>query len=115
MTTIMQDRLQDRSDKKRTMTSSLLDVIRLLTDRLRLLLLALFPHCSRAGTTTKGDTMTTRVADASCNGTDYNCDVSTGNSDTESTTSADSDSMASEVTLIQGLEFDSELCFASLD
>ena len=63
----------------------------------RLKLLAFFSHGSRAGTTTKGDTMTTRVADASCNGSDYNnCDVSTtaastDGSDTESTTSADTD------------------------
>ena len=41
MTMIMQDRLQERSNKKITMTSSGLDVIRLLTDRLRLLLLLL--------------------------------------------------------------------------
>ena len=42
MTTIMQDSLQDRSDEKITITSSLLDVIRLRTDRLRLLLAFFF-------------------------------------------------------------------------
>ena len=80
-------------------TTSLDYVIRL-TDRLRSLrtkCMRFFSHGSRAGTTTKRDTTTTRVAEAACNGTDYNnCDVSTtatstNGSDTESTTSADTD------------------------
>ena len=98
MTTVMKDRLQERpNDKRKTMTS--LDYI-VLTDRLRLLLLAFFSHGSRAGTmTTRRDPMTTGVdkVPAARNGTDYNCDVSTttaastDSSDTESTTSADTD------------------------
>ena len=76
-----------------------MDVIRLLIDGL-LLLLAFFSHGSRAGTMIKGHTMTTRVADVPCNGTDYNCDVSTttastDSSGTESTTSTDSDKLHS--------------------
>ena len=56
-----------------------------------------FSHGSRAGTTTRRDKTTTRVAAAAaCNGTDYNnCDVSTTatpiSSDTESTTSTSTD------------------------
>ena len=96
--TAMQDRLQERSSNKRPTTS--LDYVIRLTDRLQELRSKLFPffsHGSRAGTTTRGDMTTTRVAEASCNGTDYNnCDVpttatSTDGSDTESTTSADTD------------------------
>ena len=98
MITTMQDRLQERLVDMRTTTLS--DIIRP-TDRLqelRLKLLAFFSHGSRAGTTTRGDTKTTRVVEAACNGTDYNnCDVSTtatstNGSDTESTTSADTES-----------------------
>ena len=72
----------------------------IVTDRLRDLrskCLRFFSHGSRAGTTTRGDMTTTRVAAAACNGTDYNnCDVSTTatsttGSDTESTTSTDTD------------------------
>ena len=43
MTTIMQDRLQERSNDEKTKTS--LDYIVRLTDRLRLLLLALILFC----------------------------------------------------------------------
>ena len=95
MTTIMRDRLQERSNNKReTMTS--LDYIVRLTERLRrllllllLLLLAFFSHGSKA-----------REEEVAGNGADYNCDVSTtaasrDNSDTESTTSADSDRLNS--------------------
>ena len=98
MVTTMQDRLQERLPVKRTTTSS--DYIIRLTDRLQSLrtkCVRFFSHGSRAGTTTKRDMTTTRVAAAACNGTDYNnCDVSTTAtsttvSDTESTTSADTD------------------------
>ena len=97
MITATQDRLQERSEK-RTTTSS--DYIIRLTDRLLEFgakMTSCFSHGSRAGTTTKRDMTTTRVAAAACNGTDYNnCDVSTTatsttGSDTESTTSADTD------------------------
>ena len=98
MVTTMQDRLQERSSEKRPTMSS--DYIIRLTDRLLRLgskLSDCFSHGSRAGTTTRRDMTTTRVAAAACNGTDYNnCDVSTTatsttGSDTESTTSADTD------------------------
>ena len=95
MVTTMQDRLQERSSNMRTTTLS--DYVIRLTDKLRLKLLAFFSHGSRAGTTTEGDTKTTRVAEAACSGTDYNnCDVSTtatstDGSDTESTTSENTD------------------------
>ena len=100
MVTTMQDRLQERFDRKRTTMSS--DYIIRLTDRLLRLgekISDCFSHGSRAGTTTRRDNMTTRVAAAAaavCNGTDYNnCDVSTTatptSSDTESTTSASTD------------------------
>ena len=98
MVTTMQDRLQERSSEKRPTTSS--DYIIRLTDRLQSLrskCVRFFSHGSRAGTTTRRDMTTTRVAAAACNGTDYNnCDVSTTatsttGSDTESTTSADTD------------------------
>ena len=97
MVTAMQDRLQERFEK-RTTTSS--DYIIRLTDRLRMLRSKFYPffsHGSRAGTTTRRDNTTTRaVAAAACNGTDYNNrDVSTTatptSSDTESTTSASTD------------------------
>ena len=96
--TATQDRLQERFERKRTTTSS--DYVIRLTDRLRVFgakLTSCFSHGSRAGTTTRRDMTTTRVAAAACNGTDYNnCDVSTTatsttGSDTESTTSADTD------------------------
>ena len=100
MTTVTEDRLQERSNDKRTRTS-LQDIVRLLTVRLRLILLVFFSHGSKAGTTTtRRDPTTTRVeevAAALCNGIDYSCDVSTttaastDSSDTESTTSADTD------------------------
>ena len=98
MATTTQDRLQERSLDKRTTTSS--DYVIRLTDRLLRLgskISDCFSHGSRAGTTTRRDMATTRVAAASCNGTDYNnCDASTTatsttGSDTESTTSADTD------------------------
>ena len=98
MVATMQDRLQERSLDKRTTTSS--DYVIRLTDRLQDLrskCLRFFSHGSRAGTTTRRDMTTTRVAAAACNGTDYNnCDVSTTatsttGSDTESTTSTDTD------------------------
>ena len=98
MITATQDRLQERFERKRTTTSS--DYIIRLTDRLRVFgakMTSCFSHGSRAGTTTRRDMTTTRVAAAVCNGTDYNnCDVSTTatsttGSDTESTTSADTD------------------------
>ena len=98
MATTTQDRLQERSLDKRTTTSS--DYFIRLTDRLLRLgskLSDCFSHGSRAGTTTRRDMTTTRVAAAACNGTDYNnCDVSTTatsttGSDTESTTSTDTD------------------------
>ena len=98
MVTTMQDRLQERLPTKRPTTS--LDYVIRLTDRLRMLrskFYTFFSHGSRAGTTTRRDMTTTRVAAAACNGTDYNnCDVSTTatsttGSDTESTTSADTD------------------------
>ena len=98
MVTTMQDRLQERSLDKRTTTSS--DCIMRLTDRLLRLgskISDCFSHGSRAGTTTRRDMATTRVAAAACNGTDYNnCDVSTTatsttGSDTEFITSADTD------------------------
>ena len=98
MTTTMQDRLQERSPAMRPTTS--LDYVIRQTDRLwnlRTKLMRFFSHGNRAGTTTKRDTTTTRVAAAACNGTDYNnCDVSTtatstNGSDTEFTTSADTD------------------------
>ena len=85
-------------DTKRTKTSS--DYIIRLTDRLLRCgtkIISCFSHGSRAGTTTRRDKTTTRVAAAAaCNGTDYNnCDVSTTatptSSDTESTTSASID------------------------
>ena len=97
MITATQDRLQERSEKRNTTSS---DYIIRLTDRLRELgakMTSCFSHGSRAGTTTRRDMTTTRVAAAACNGTDYNnCDVSTTatsttGSDTESTTSADAD------------------------
>ena len=96
--TTMQDRLQERLSVKRTTTSS--DYAIRLTDRLQMMrskLYGFFSHGSRAGTTTRRDMTTTRVAAAACNGTDYNnCDISTTatsttGSDTESTTSADTD------------------------
>ena len=96
MVTTMQDRLQERLDKIRTSS----DYIIGLTDSLRLKLLAFFSHGSRAGATTEGGTKTTRIAEAACNGTEYNsCDVSTtaastDGSDTESTT-ADADRLPS--------------------
>ena len=98
MVTTMQDRLQERLPTKRPTTS--LDYVIRLTDRLRMLrskIYTFFSHGSRAGTTTRRDLTTTRVAAAACNGTDYNnCDVSTTatsttGSDTDSTTSADTD------------------------
>ena len=98
MITAMQDRLQERSESKRPTMSS--DYIIRLTDRLQSLrskCMRFFSHGSRAGTTTRRDKTTTRVAAAAaCNGTDYNnCDVSTTatttSSDTESTTSASTD------------------------
>ena len=98
MATTMQDRLQERLPDKRTTTSS--DYVIRLTDRLRMLrskLYGFFSHGCRAGTTTRRDKTTTRVAAAACNDPDYNnCDVSTmatstTGSDTESTTSADID------------------------
>ena len=46
MTTVMKDRIQERSKDKRT-TTSLLGVVRLLTDWLRLMLLAFFSHFQR--------------------------------------------------------------------
>ena len=64
---------------------------------LRSKLCEFFSHGSRAGTTTKRDKTTTRVAETACNGTDYNnCDVSAtatsiNGSDTEPTASADTD------------------------
>ena len=78
MVTTMQDRLQERSSVKRPTTS--LDYIIRLTDRLQSLgskISDCFSHGSRAGTTTRGDMTTTRVAAAAaCNGTDYNnCDA----------------------------------------
>ena len=98
MITATQDRLQESSEK-RTTTSS--DYIIRLTDRLLRCgtkIVTCFSHGSRAGTTTRGDMTTTRVAaTAACNGTDYNnCDVSTTatpttGSDTESILSADTD------------------------
>ena len=97
MITATQDRLQERSEK-RTTTSS--DYIIRLTDRLRVFgakMTSCFSHGCRAGTMTRRDMTTTRVAAAACNGTDYNnCDVSTTatsttGSDTESTTSTDTD------------------------
>ena len=98
MITATQDRLQERSEK-RTTTSS--DYIIRVTDRLLRCgtkIITCFSHGSRAGTTTRGDMTTTRVAAAAaCNGTDYNnCDVSTTatpttGSDTESTLSAITD------------------------
>ena len=61
MTTVMNDRLQERSNDKRT-TTSLRDIVRLLTDRLRLRLLVFFSHGSRARTmTTRRDPTNTRV------------------------------------------------------
>ena len=61
--TTMQDRLQERSEDKRT--TALWDYVIRPTDELRLLLLAFFSHGSRAGTmTTRGDSTTTRVATA---------------------------------------------------
>ena len=96
--TATQDRLQERLLVKRPTTSS--DYIIRLTDRLLRLgskLSDCFSHGSRAGTATRRDMTTTRVAAAAGNGTDYNnCDVSTTatsttGSDTESTTSADTD------------------------
>ena len=96
--TAMQDRLQERFERKRTTTSS--DYIIRLPDRLLRLgakISDCFSHGSRAGTTTRRDNMTTRVATAAaCNGTDYNnCDVSTTatptSSETESTTSTSTD------------------------
>ena len=99
MVTTMQDRLQERSSVKRPTTS--LDYVIRLTDRLQSLgakISDCFSHGSRAGTTTRGDMTTTRVAAAAaCNGTDYNnCDVSTTatpttGSDTESILSEDTD------------------------
>ena len=99
MFTTMQDRLQERSSVKRPTTS--LDYVIRLTDRLQSVgtkISDCFSHGSRAGTTTRGDMTTTRVAAAAaCNGTDYNnCDVSTTatpttGSDTESTISVDTD------------------------
>ena len=98
MITATQDRLQERFERKRTTTSS--DYIIRLTDtllRCGTKIISCFSHGSRAGTTTRRDMTTTRVAAAACNGTDYNnCDVSTTattttGSDTESTTSADTD------------------------
>ena len=75
MVTTMQDRLQERSSDMRTTTLS--DYVIRQTDKL-IKILAFFSHGSRAGTTTEGDTKTTRVAETACNGTDYNnCDVST--------------------------------------
>ena len=77
--TLQTIRHKERLPVKRTTTSS--DYIIRLTDRLQSLrtnCMRFFSHGSRAGTTTKRDTTTTRVAAAACNGTDYNnCDVST--------------------------------------
>ena len=73
MVTTMKDRLQERSSEKRPMTSS--DYIIRLTDRLLRLgvkISSCFSHGSRAGTTTRRDMTTTRVAAPPCNGTDYN-------------------------------------------
>ena len=98
MVTTMQDRPQERFERKRTTTSS--DYIIRLTDRLLRCgtkIISCFSHGSRAGTTTRGDNMTTRVAAvAACNGTDYNnCNVSTTatptSSETESTTPTSTD------------------------
>ena len=58
MVTTMQDRLQERLNKIRTSS----DYIIRQTDELRLKLLAFFSHGSRAGTTTKGDSTTRKVA-----------------------------------------------------
>ena len=80
MVTTMQDTLHERLDKKRTSS----DYIIRQTDELRLKLLAFFSHGSRAGTTTKGDSMTRGIAVAESNGTDYNnCDASTTATSTE--------------------------------